>query len=495
MRLHVLLALAAALIVGCSHGASSVVTSSTNGRVVRPNITITHIPSTSTGADYFQAFDGNINYSNISTDAMTVGDMWGADPTGSNKAAAWLTDGSAVVGFYMPGFGDADSAAFGNYGQTKAWWEAQTSGATPKVDWLEYKCDEMTPAAFSGLNNPVLDISNTNVINYQADLVNTAATAGGTTNFNSVDFDLVNVINNTGACGHYKTVQVIPGVYSQVWVAQYCGGVQANCNQYETAYATDVKNWASAMQTRLHNQYTNPYMMQINMEVNKYSSPSSGCSPSACAASYYVMQHTDIEQNESGPVGGGPNSWLSAAEFQANLDWATEVQSTQGEDYLESAEFIGDTGPPSQQEREYAFGAYLLGKHGHNAMYWENHTNGPTENYWYNLSSPSEFSYSEGATCGSPSTYYISNNDAHLFYRIYHKAVTVVNADANNTYTVAVQTFSWDQAGNAGNDNQSYFDIESGNSPPPTVSLAPHAGKVWLSSSDLGCPAPPSPLP
>jgi hypothetical protein len=480
--------------VGCNHSASGILLNALGSHRLNPNITVPRIPSTSTGADYFQAFDDNIGKVDIPTDAPSVALVWGADSKSppNGKTLAWITNGVSIVGFYMPGFGDADSALFYNLGHTKAWWESLSSSGNPSSDWLEYQCDKTTPAKFAGLDNPVLDISNSNVIDYQADLINTAH---GSYAYNAAVFDLVNVYNNTLACGHYHTIGG-----SHQWVAQYSGS-----SSYDSNYASDVESWAAAMKVRLHDTTTypsGPYVMAINMEVNKFSNPSTSCStPDAgCAAAYYVMQHSDVEQNESGVTGQGPTTWLTPAQFQANADWAFKVQSSEGEDYLMGAEFHRSTGgDPTSAEREYAFAGYLMGKHPHAAMYWEKNNGGPSAKYEYNLNSPSEFSYSEGATCDVPTPlYHISNNDANLFYRIFHKAVAIVNADASTTYTVSLNTFSWNQAGAGSNDFQSYFDIESGIAlSGDSISLPPHTGIVAMSDSgtDLGCPIAPSPLP
>ncbi|HEY5096360.1 MAG TPA: hypothetical protein VII69_14705, partial [Candidatus Eremiobacteraceae bacterium] len=59
-------------ICGCNHSASGILSNALGSHRANPNITIPRIPSTSTGADYFQAFDDNIGKVDIPTDAPSV---------------------------------------------------------------------------------------------------------------------------------------------------------------------------------------------------------------------------------------------------------------------------------------------------------------------------------------------------------------------------------------------------------------------------------------
>jgi len=262
------------------------------------------------------------------------------------------------------------------------------------------------------------------------------------------------------------------------------------------------------MHNALHNNYSPGYVMALNVDVNRFANPSSTCTsnhntPDDCAATYYALQHSDIFEDEAGPTGGcyvnGVACPDSVAQYKAMLDWSKASQIDNGKDFLIGAIFA-DANPPSTPDKRFAFASYLVARHGHTALDWVGNS-GWNGKFNYNYTTPSEFAARTGTDCvytGYP--YFQGVSDTHLFYRIMHDAVAIVNNDSVS-HTVSLQTYTFNQAGNGGNDYLSYYDIETGNQEgSDNITIGAYGGEVWMAGgqtggTDLGCPAQPGTLP
>jgi len=102
-------------------------------------------------------------------------------------------------------------------------------------DWVLYRCDRVTPAFEFGNPNMPFDFSNPALVDWQVQNFALPASQRG---YNGIMADNLNLENLYGACGTYQ---------NGVWVQRYTGVYD------DPVWRSDVVNWATRMQTALHN--------------------------------------------------------------------------------------------------------------------------------------------------------------------------------------------------------------------------------------------------
>ena len=367
------------------------------------------------GIHAFQVFDFGISGSQATRDAGRYEAVWG-----TGQPHAWKQgNGGIVTSWYAPFDGDFTSA------HDLAWWK----GHHP--DWVLYRCDRKRPAGLGGLPNVALDISNPEVVKWQMQTYAPIMEDGG---YDALAEDLVGLDNANGGCGVF-----VNGVWHQRFTGQ----------RVDKAWTTAVLAWHRAAFAYLHG-LRRPIRLGVNnVPENR---------PNGDSDEIDLLNHVDFVDDESSFTDYG-TGYAPASKFSVTIKWMKYVQSI-GEPYLVDDKW--NTSTLSTRQLDWALATYLMGKD-HHASLFVDHLPGYGFEYWH-----SQYGASVGSPCADM---YGDRSHADVYYRKYSQSFIIVNASANNAYSLKLP-------------RQSYRSIDGGTVTSP-LRLGPDDSKVLLTTN--GC--------
>jgi hypothetical protein len=319
-----------------------------------------------------QIFNAHID--NIQDEIGNVDIVWGADHPKRPEGIYNL--------YYYPFDRDAD----GGVGETHhdiTWFLAN------HPDWIEYTCDQKTPAyEYNGPNVP-LDITNPAVIDYMMQTYLLPAIRRG---YKGIAFDNVDFNNNGGRCGVWKDGK---------WVEQ-------------PDYIRNILNWAALMYTALHEQYAS-VAMNFPYDLNH---------PTESDTLY---QYLDIAVDERGftNMGKPQDEYFSADAWLTNMK-ALQSLDAMGKGFVSINEFRSEFDTISQEEKQWALANYLLvkGKYSYIAItgFQEYGSLLMTPEYKINIGHPLNLMYFSQS----------------VYMRDFSNGKAIVNTTYGQTYTISL---------------------------------------------------------
>lgn len=327
--------------------------------------------------------------------------------------------------FYYPFERDGDKT------HTLTWWQQN------HPDWIEYKCDQVTPAyEFNDPNIP-LNINNPDVLNYMMQTTITGLLQKG---FPGVAFDNVNLENLWGRCGHYSP--------QGIWVQQYTG------SQMDPAYTQTVLNWAQNIRTMIHDQSPQASIV-MNFEYD----------PSLDNASKQLFRYMDVDLDERGFTNWG----FEGNNYITDGTWVTYMTAMQTIMDQGVGLFTLNNEPESftsitSAEVQWALANYLLLKNQHSYVYI-----GGKDGYG-KLNWLPEYQTQIGAPVSSMEA------TQQVYTREYTRGMVLVNPSSTNAYSIQIPKTNYiDFYGNSYSNGQ--------------VTLAPHSGLILINPSAPPVPA------
>lgn len=367
------------------------------------------------GFHAFQVFDFGIPSGQATQDAHRYEAVWG-----SGEPHAWKQgNGNIRTSWYAPFDGDF------THQHDLAWWRNN------HPDWVLYKCDRHTPAGLGGLPNVPLDISNPAVVQWQMRTYAPDIESGG---YDALAEDLVGLDNANEGCGVW-----IDGV----WHQRFSG------RRVDKAWTDAVVAWHRYAFAYLHGLERPIRIWVNNVPENR---------PYGDAAQIALLDHVDLVDDESSFTDYG-TGYAPAPKFDVAIKWMRYIQSL-GEPYLVDDKW--NTATLSTRQLEWALGTYLMGKD-HHASLFVDHLPGYGFEYWH-----SQYEAPIGSPCADMVT---DPSHANVYYRKYSGSFVVVNASANDAYSLKLP-------------KQSYKNIEGGTVTSPMM-IGPDDAKVLLTSN--GC--------
>jgi hypothetical protein len=192
-------------------------------------------------------------------------------------------------------------------------------------DWIEYTCDQSTPAYEYGDSQVPLDISNPAVLDYMMQTYIIPAIQDG---YQGIAFDNVDFNNNGFRCGIWRNGE---------WVAQ-------------PYYIQNVLSWAEWMYTQLHSLNVS-VAMNFPYDINRPTQ------------SNQMYQYLDIAVDERGFTnwGGLQGNYLSG-ETWLTIIQALQSLDTNGKGFVTINEMPEPFAEVSLKEKQWALANYLLAK-------------------------------------------------------------------------------------------------------------------------------------
>jgi hypothetical protein len=274
------------------------------------------LPATDDGIHLALAFDYRV--SDPTSLAPVVDYVWG----GSLPSA-----GGPTTDAYMPFDLEWDSLAGGPL-HTLAWFRAN------HPDWIVYKCDRTTPAAYPGIDpnvEPPLDFTNPAVRAYQWSVVDAALKAG----YGGVAWDDFTFTNFESRCGVYRDGSWTPLGYQPQ-------------GQGDPKLISDMVAWARDMYTRVHTAFPDR-RMSINSAVTL----------SGIDALKQVAPYLDNNFDEGGFTFFGARR-LADGEWQQEVDWMEYLNSLGKAHVLDEIFPCPNDAAVSSDDIEWALSNYLL---------------------------------------------------------------------------------------------------------------------------------------
>jgi hypothetical protein len=391
--------------VGCSktHCATSEAAPGSGGN---------HLIDTWNNIHLFQTFDYNIS------DPLAVAKrydfVWGAR---SDHVAAWRAGNPNIsLSYYISFNRDGGNFSGDQTPHSLAYWKVS------HPDWILYKCDQVTPAYAFGDPDIPFDFSNPAIVQWQ---VQTYAQPASVSGYDAIAADNVSLQNYPGACGVYKNGQ---------WVQLYSG--QRN----DPHWQANIINWLGRMQKGLHS-LKHPLALIANFSLNGR--------PADDPVVQQVLNNVDGVLDEEGFTNYG-SGYLTGNQWLQKVQFIEEVQKQHKPYYI-----INEFPSVGRAELQWAIASYLMGKE-HSAALFISTIQGYGTALRYD-----EY----GAQIGSPEGPMYQSQ--HVYWRAYSNGLSIVNPDANDTYTITL------------NGARKYTDLY-GNSVGPTLTMPPHSGVVLL---------------
>lgn len=211
--LYLLLILA---LTACGNGTSS---------VTNPVATETPAASTGSPTPIARGLVFNYNVKDTNDEVGQVGAVWGSSEAAPQAVKNLLYISQQVIGN-------------GTSPYTFAWFKAN------HPDWIEYQCDEKTPAYLGGVTVAVpVDFADPAVQQWILQTLIAPALAQG---YAGIAFDNLWLYNPWGRCGHFDT--------NGAWVQQYSDAA---------TYTQAVIDWAASMHALIHS-YDASAIMALN---------------------------------------------------------------------------------------------------------------------------------------------------------------------------------------------------------------------------------------
>jgi hypothetical protein len=327
-------------------------------------------PDTTENIHLALIFNGEVK--NPQDESGVVDLVWGSDFPSRPKGVYDL--------YYYPFDRDAD----GNTGELHhdiTWFEEN------HPDWIEYTCDQKTPAYEYGNPNVPLDISNPAVIEYMMQTYILPAIEQG---YEGIAFDNVDFNNNGYRCGVWRNGK---------WVEQ-------------SNYIHDVISWAASMYSRLHALNVG-VAMNFPYDVNHL------------AESNQIYKNLDIAVDERGFTNWGS----SQKEYLSGSIWLTNMQAIQsldanGKGFVSINEMPEPFAEVSQAEKQWAIANYLLvkGRYSYLAITG-------IQEYGHIFTTP-EYAANIGR---APSVMYKSQN---VYMRDFSNGLAIVNPSSSQSFTI-----------------------------------------------------------
>lgn len=367
------------------------------------------------GIHAFQVFDYGISGQQATQDAHRYEAVWG-----TGQPHAWKQGNKTIVtSWYAPFDGDFSMS------HDLTWWKNN------HPDWVLYKCDRHTPAGLGGLPNVALDISNPSVVKWQMQTYAPVIEDGG---YDALAEDLVGLDNPNGGCGVFS---------GGVWHQRFSG------QKVDKAWTDAVLAWHRYAFAYLHG-LSRPIKIGVNNvpENRQYGDP----------AQVDLLNHVDFVDDESSFTDYG-TGYAEAKKFALIIQWMKYIQSL-GEPYLVDDKW--NTQTLSTRQLDWALATYLMGKD-HHASLFVDHLPGYGFEYWH-----SQYSASIGSPCEDMNA---DQSHADVYYRKFTGGFVVVNASADNSYSLKLP-------------RQSYKSIDGGSVTSP-LNLGPDDAKALLTNN--GC--------
>jgi len=286
-------------------------------------------------------------------------------------------------------------------------------------DWIEYTCDQKTPAYEYGNPHVPLDITNPAVIEYMMQTYIVPAIQKG---YQGIAFDNVDFNNNGYRCGVWR---------DGVWVEQ-------------SNYIGNILAWASSMYTRLH-------ALNVSVAMNF---PYDLNYP---AESDQIYQYLDIAVDERGFTNWG----RSQDDYFSDRTWLTNMQAllsldALGKGFVSINEMPEDFDVVSQAEKQWALANYLLvkGRYSYIAITG-------VQEYGIIFTTP-EYS----AAIGHALNAMYQSQDVYM--RDFSNGLAIVNPSSSQSFTITLPT-------------DIYQDLYGNNL--DTITLEPRSGIVLLRKS------------
>jgi len=256
-------------------------------------------------------------------------------------------------------------------------------------DWIEYTCDQKTPAYEYGDPNVPLDISNPAVIDYMLQTYILPAIQKG---YQGIAFDNVDFSNNGKRCGVWRDGN---------WVEQ-------------SNYIENIISWAASMYSRLHSLYVG-VAMNFSYDVTN------------AAESSQIYQYLDIAVDERGFTNWGrpQQGYLSGSLWLANMQ-ALQSLDAMGKGFVSINGMPEDFDMITQAEKQWALANYLLvkGRYSYIAITG-------FQEYGY-IFTTSEYAAEIGH---APSVMYKSQN---VYMRDFSNGLAIVNPSSSQSFKITL---------------------------------------------------------
>jgi hypothetical protein len=223
------------------------------------------------------------------------------------------------------------SPDFGANAHPLSWFQAN------HPDWVEYQCDQNTPAYEFGAPGIPLDIANPAVRDYQWNTLVLPALQQG---YAGVAFDNLHLRNAFLRCGHKLS-------NGTGWVPQYAG------TQTNPPYANDVRQWTADMAQRIHS-YSAHAIIGINYSFDGNQSLDANLS---------LTSLVDLVFDE----GGFTNFGVAGDNYPSTVEWnnirsLVAASQAKGVCYVENGEEPEPSGSIPPDQRAWVVANYLLTK-------------------------------------------------------------------------------------------------------------------------------------
>lgn len=280
-------------------------------------------------------------------------------------------------------------------------------------DWLLYKSDETTPAAyiFSSTNPPPIDYTNPAVQQWviQTDIL--PALAAG---YNGIAFDNNPSLNAFAAAGHFTA--------GSAWVQQYSGAIS------DSAWANAQTTALAQIAALVHQTYPNA-LITINNGYFPYWYNMSGTiwdGPSNATGIAGVLDEgafgSGSGQRETG------SGWLDKMTKLADYAQTHALTLISEQGYTVTS-YLTDTNSQARNDLQWDLANYLLAKGAHSYFFW-----GGNSQYGYGAIPQHEFATVQAI--GSPTnTFYASQG---VYMRNFTGGLVLMNSNASNSYTVSL---------------------------------------------------------
>lgn len=359
-------------------------------------------PDTSDGIHLALIFNGGV--SDPREEVGIIDLVWGSEYPNQPEGVYNL--------YYYPFDRDADGDT-GGLAHDITWFEAN------HPDWIEYTCDQRTPAYEYGDPNVPLDITNPEVIDYMMETYLIPAIREG---YQGIAFDNVDFNNNGFRCGIWK---------DGVWVEQ-------------SNYIENILTWAEDMYSRLH-------ALNVAVAMNF---PYDTTHP---VESSLLYQYLDIAVDERGFTNWGreQSDYLSGSEWLDTMQAFISLDEA-GKGFVSINQLPKDFDQATPQEIQWILANYLMAK----GRYSYVSISGVQE-YGRIFTIP-EYE----AKIGRPrSVMYQSQN---VFMRDYSHGMVIVNPSSRESYDVILIP-------------NTYLDLYG--NPVDALTLEPQSGIVLLKKS------------